>query len=125
LTFIFTYSDLTKSGSETIPQFKKQLDDPCSSSNGVSFDNSSWSDTWLPSNDDLLYASLLFDEQVPWSDSDNENVQEQSEEINRVNNDNQSLHDILVELNSNINPTQISKFNICRSHLWEGACKRS
>ena len=58
-----------------------------------------------------------------WSDSDNENVQEQSEEINRVNNDKQSLHDILVEQNSNINPTQISKFNICRSHLWEGAVR--
>jgi hypothetical protein len=46
LTFIFTYSDLAKSGSEIIPEYKKN-NYPSSSSDGVSFDNSSWSDTGM------------------------------------------------------------------------------
>ena len=38
-------------------------------------------------------------------------------------NDNKSLHDILLELNTKINHTEISKFNISRGHLWEGAVR--
>jgi hypothetical protein len=104
----------------------EKIDDSSSSSNDIFLTNeaSSSNTIWLPGNDDLLYASLLFDEQMPWSDSENENLQDQAAEIEVIStNDNKSLHDILLELNTKINRTEISKFNISRGHLWEGAVR--
>lgn len=105
---------------------EKQLDDTTSCSNDVLLSNdASSSNAWLPGNDDLLYASLLFDEQMPWSDSENENLQNlQAVEIEVIStNNDKSLQDILLDLHTKINRTEISKFNISRSHLWEGAVR--
>ena len=75
----------------------------------------------------MLYASLLFDEQMPWSDSENENSQDQAAEIEVIStNDDKSLHDILLEFNTKINRTEISKFNISKQRSSLGrSCKSS
>ena len=104
-------------------QFVKQVDDSSTSShNGpLGTSSASWlSDGWLHDNDDMMYASLLFDEQLPWSESDNENFQD---EPGRNDESNKSLREILADLNTKINYTIISKFNISRSRLWEGAVR--
>ena len=124
---LFCYSDDGKCCNEIISSdFRNQLDNT-SSSDGVLLNNDSSSSNtiWLPGNDDLLYASLLFDEQMTWSDSENENLQDNTVGIEVISaNKDKSLQDILLDLNTKINHTEISKFNISRGHLWEGAVRR-
>ena len=103
-----------------------KLDNTASSSNDDLLNNyaSSSNTIWLPGNDDLFYASLLFDEQMTWSDSENENLQDNTVDIEVIStNKEKSLQDILLDLNTKINHTEISKFNISRGHLWEGAVR--
>ena len=94
-------------------------DNTASSSNDVLLNNnaSSSNTIWLPGNDDLLYASLLFDEQMTWSDSENKNLQDNTVDIEVIStNKDKSLQDILLDLNTKIN-------HISRGHLWEGAVR--
>ena len=103
-----------------------KLDKTASSSNDVLLNNdaSSSNAIWLPGNDDLLYVSLLFDEQMTRSDSENENLQDSTVDIEvSSSNKDKSLQDILLDLNTKINHTEISKFNMSRGHLWEGAVR--
>ena len=103
-----------------------KLDSTASSSNDVLRNNdaSSSNTIRLPGNDDLLYALLLFDEQITWSDSENESLQGNTVDIEVIStNKDKSLQDILLDLNTKINHTEIFKFNISRGHLWEGAVR--
>ena len=86
-----------------------KLDSTASSSNDASSSNT----IRLPGNDDLLYALLLFDEQITWSDSENESLQGNTVDIEVIStNKDKPLQDILLDLNTKINHTEIFKFNI-------------
>ena len=73
-----------------------KLDNTACSSDDVLLtnDSSSYDTIWLPGND-LLYASLLFDGQMTWSDSENENLQDSTVDIEVLStNKSKSLQDI-------------------------------
>ena len=114
------------SSSESVPRSyaTQQLDNASGCYNDVVQSknaSSSSTMTWLTGNDDLLYASLLFDEQMPWSDSESEYLPDTAVPLEI--NDDKSLHDVLINLNTQVSCTEISKFNISRTHIWDGAVR--
>ena len=78
------------------------------------------------SDADLVYASLVFEElnnDLLWnSDSENDTTHQEDLEVKEIKKD-LSLQETLSQLALIINVEKISKFNISRSHLWEGALR--
>lgn len=73
---------------------------------------------------DLLYASLIPDRFLYSSDSEDEKVLLAVKDPQAFKTKaSLSLQEILEQLAFNINTDKISKFNISRSHLWEGALR--
>ena len=73
---------------------------------------------------DLLYASLIPDSFLYSSDSEDEKVLLAVEDPQVLQTKTSlSLQEILEQLASKINSDKISKFNISRSNLWEGALR--
>ena len=73
---------------------------------------------------DLLYASLIPDSFLYSSDSEDEKVLLAVEDPQVLQTKtSSSLQEILEQLASKINSDKISKFNISRSNLWEGALR--
>ena len=76
------------------------------------------------SDADLLYASLIPDTLLYSSDSEGEDVPVAVDDPQVFQTKTSwSLQDILEQLALKINDDKISKFNISRSHLWEGALR--
>ena len=75
----------------------------------------------LPSTSDSLYSSLFDDKDVIEVDSDSE-FASTNEEVSITNVVSESsIEDILSSLAKKIDDSKISKFNICRSDVWDGA----
>ena len=73
---------------------------------------------------DMLYASLIPDRFLYSSDSEDEKVPLAVEDPQVLQTKTSlSLQEILEQLASKINSDKISKFNISRSNLWEGALR--
>lgn len=76
------------------------------------------------SDADLLYASLIPGTLLYSSDSEGENVPLAVDDPQEFQTKTSwSLQEILEQLALKINEDKISKFNISRSHLWEGALR--
>lgn len=76
------------------------------------------------SDADLLYASLIPGTLLYSSDSEGENVAVAVDDPQEFQTKTSwSLQEILEQLALKINEDKISKFNISRSHLWEGALR--
>ena len=76
------------------------------------------------SDADLLYASLIPGTLLYSSDSEGENVSVAEDDPQVFQRKTSwSLQEILEQLAVKINEDKISKFNISRSHLWEGALR--
>jgi hypothetical protein len=74
-----------------------------------------------PCTSDSLYSSLFDDTDIIEVDSDSEFASTNEEvKVTNVVSEN-SLEDILSGLAKKINDCKISKFNICRSDVWDGA----
>ena len=94
-------------------------------------DSSSKSELPIPDQNpntdfDYMYASLLFEDNNGYkfktnydSSSDNESVSNEAQQNSSVEHA-VDLKTILEEMGLSISGTSISKFNICRSDIWEG-----